>query len=172
MSRIRRGCDYGSGDGSVRHCRRLRPTGWSVVNLGPSLADFPRQGPLPNAAYGMAINNLGNVAYTLNDGSGNPDTEMAYFYNKSGKASVSCGALYPGYPLSNTFGINDNNIVVGDYYTYNASADTITTSAMAWKWNGANGGTMVDLVAVSGGFGSPGAVAPSKRPTRSTIPTR
>ena len=135
-------------------------SGWSVVNLGPSLPDFPRQGPLPNAAYGMAINNLGNVAYTLNDGSGNPGTEMAYFYNKSGKASVSCGALYPGYPLSNTFGINDNNIVVGDYYTYNASADTITTSAMAWKWNGSNGGTMVDLGAVSGGFGSPGSSSP------------
>ena len=97
----------------------------------------------------MAINNLGNVAYTLSDGSGNPGSEMAYFYNKSGKTAVSCGSLYPGYPISDAFGINDNNIVVGDYYNAN-----MTLSAMAWKWNGATGGTMVDLGAVSGGFGT------------------
>ena len=124
-------------------------TGWSVVDLGASQPDFPRQGPLPTSSYGMAINNLGNVAYTLSDGSGNPGSEMAYFYNKSGKTAVSCGSLYPGYPISDAFGINDNNIVVGDYYNAN-----MTLSAMAWKWNGATGGTMVDLGAVSGGFGT------------------
>ena len=97
----------------------------------------------------MAINSSGNVAYTLSDASGNPNSELAYFYNKAGHASVSCGSLYPGYAISDTFGINDNNIVVGDYLNTN-----YTLSAMAWKWNGGTGGTMVDLGAVSGGFGA------------------
>ena len=119
------------------------------MTLGRATPDYPRQGTLPNAAFGFGINNLGNVAFTRSspNGDGYP---MAYFYNKSTQATVALGSL-PGAPIAFTdaFGINDNNIVVGDSVNGNW-----TCSATAWKWNGGSGGTLVDLGAVSGGFGT------------------
>ena len=53
---------------------------------------------------------------------------------------------------SDAFAINDNNIVVGD--TYNSTENGGFNVAMAWKWNGSNGGTMVDLNTISGGPGA------------------
>ena len=45
------------------------------------------------------------------------------------------------------FGINDNNIVVGESY---ATMTSDFADAMAWKWNGSTGGTMVNLASAIG----------------------
>ena len=109
----------------------------------------------------MAINNLGNVAFTLGSDEGlNNGTSWpsSYFYGKSTKSTVALGGLYPGLIYADVFGINDNNIVVGDSYDYQNPNFPV---AMAWKWNGSTGGTMADLTTISGGLG----VDPSGNPS-------
>ena len=134
--------------------------GWTVVDLGAGDAACP--GPNSGSPYwGMAINNLGNVAFTLGSDEGlNNGTSWpsSYFYGKSTKSTVALGGLYPGLIYADVFGINDNNIVVGDSYDYQNPNFPV---AMAWKWNGSTGGTMADLTTISGGLG----VDPSGNPS-------
>jgi hypothetical protein len=122
------------------------PAAWTVVDLGATDAS-PRMPSQFAPAMGLAINNHGNVAYTLSNPNGDNYAE-AYFYNKSGQATVPLGSLDSSLPFADAFAINDNNIVVGDSYYQGACA------AIAWKWNGSTGGTMVDLTRVSGGLGA------------------
>ena len=66
---------------------------------------------------------------------------------------MALGGLDPNYPNSDVFGLNDNNIVAGDYVNMDAGL----FYAMAWKWNGSTGGKMVDLGSISGGIGVDGS---------------
>ena len=110
------------------------------MTLGPATPIILARGRSLTLPSVLGINNLGNVAFTRSSPNGD-DYPMAYFYNKSTQATVALGSL-PVAPLAFTdaFGINDNNIIVGDSLNSNW-----TCSAMAWKWNGGSGGTMVDL---------------------------
>ena len=119
------------------------PAAWTVVDLGVSDAGSVGNWPF-NGHWSAAINNHGNVAFTLGNEEEyeHGDTFPAsYFYNKSAQATVPLGNL--GYPWTCVFGINDNNIAVGE--SVNLSQNDSFPVAMAWKWNGSTGGTMVSL---------------------------
>ena len=127
-------------------------TGWTVVDLG--VGDGTNAGNHPFYGYwGNSINNLGNVAYTLGNqqdyesGSGPSPYPQSYFYNKSGKTTVAIGALkdFGTDGDAEVYGINANNIVVGQSWNGGGFDD-----AMAWKWNGSTGGTMIDLMSAIG----------------------
>ena len=129
--------------------------GWTVVDLGvgDGCTDV---GMTFNSPWGAAINNLGNLAFTLGNEadyqSGPGPLSASYFYNKSAKATVALGDLGGG--ETEVFGINDSNIVVGQSY---ATPISPFYDAMAWKWNGSTGGTMIDLchaLGVASGSGS------------------
>ena len=63
------------------------------------------------------------------------------FRIKGAPATVALGNLGDP-PRDGVFGLNDNNIVSGQYVN---SLNAGTCNAMAWKWNGSTGGTMVDF---------------------------
>ena len=94
-----------------------------------------------NGYYAAVINDFGNVAYTLTTSPYN----TSYFYDKGRSATVPLGDLGGG--ETEVFGINDNNIVVGQSYP---SMTANSVDAMAWKWNGSTGGTMIDLAGAIG----------------------
>ena len=129
---------------------------WTVVDLGAT--DAAEHGAWFGQPYwDIAINNSGNVAYTI--GSQNfTFWPLAYFRAKgTSPATATTVALggtdpNPANWSSDAFAINDNNIVVGD--TYNTTENVNFNVAMAWKWNGSTGGTMVDLNTISGGPGA------------------
>ena len=111
-------------------------TSWTVVDLGTG--DGLNGGNHANTGnYAAVINNLGNVAYMRDTTSPYPSS---FFYNKSTHTIVSMGDLGGG--ETEVFGLNDSNVVVGQSY---ATLSSAYADAMAWKWNGSTGGTMINL---------------------------
>ena len=137
--------------------RRAAPAAWTVVDLGVGDAS-PHYAGFGQPYWSIAINNSGNVAYTLGSASGysgGTSWPLAYFRAKGASpataTTVDLGGLDP-YTDTAAYGINDNNIVVGD--SYNGAENVNFEVAMAWKWNGSTGGTMVALNTISGGPGA------------------
>ena len=78
---------------------------------------------------------------------------------------MNLGGLDPSVDTS-VWGINDNNIVVGQ--SYNAENADFEV-AMAWKWNGSTGGQMVSLTSALGG-NSPNGFPPGRSTTKTKSP--